>query len=501
MRFAALAGGIVVVLWPGRTLAVIVGIVGLVLVVTGLVEGWRAMRQRQGADLVRAVLTLGVGVVLVALRKRTGTVLTSLFAVVLVGRGLLDLIQAFSGRAEPSEAGWRALSGVTQILAALAVVQLGEQVIELLVLAVGVAWVVAGALALAGAMRGSSEDEGLDLAEVPNLVEDWLHRRDLGTKARDEVVEKLIFEGTEFRRRVYRFGALMAFSTAIATLGIQTDSTAVVIGAMLVAPLMTPILATSASLLMGWPVRAVRSLSLVALGVGIAIALSFFIANWAPAIVSAGSNSQILSRTSPTLLDLLIAIAAGAAGAYATCRTDVSDSLPGVAIAVALVPPLSVVGITLEAGDADAAGGAMLLFLTNLVGIIAASGTVFVLVGFSPWSSLTARRDELRRSYTLLFVALLVVAIPLGITGDTILASTADRDAAENVIEEWLVDYPALELARLDVETSEVALAVLGTFASEPDVDALRVALVEELGHDVDVVARLIPERRLVATG
>ena len=500
---AALVGGVIAVLWPGRTLAVVVGIVGIVLIVTGFVEGWRALRQRQRADSIRALLTIVVGAVLLVLRQETGSILTILFATVLAGRGLLDLIRAFRGRSDPSEAGWRALSGVAQILGALTIVLLGEAVVELLVLAVGVAWVVAGALALAGARSrpDTGDDETVDLAELPNLVDDWLHRRDMGDEARDGVVEKLVYEGAEFRRRVSRFAALMGFSTAIATLGIQTDSTAVVIGAMLVAPLMTPILATSASLLMGWPARAARSLSLVALGVGIAVVLSFLLANWAPAFVSVDANSQIVSRTSPTLLDLLIAIAAGAAGAYATCRTDVADSLPGVAIAVALVPPLSVVGITLEAGDADAAGGAMLLFLTNLVGIIAASGLVFVLVGFSPWSSVTARSGELRRSYTLVLIALLVVAIPLAITGDTILAGTTDRSTAEGVVEDWLADDPGLVLAALEVETSEVSIAVLGSPATEPDVDALRSALVEELGHDVDVILRLIPERRFVASG
>ena len=105
----------------------------------------------------------------------------------------------------------------------------------------------------------------------------------------------------------------MAFSTAIATFGINADSTAVVIGAMLIAPLMIPIMATSASLLMGWTVRATRSLFLVAGGVAIAVAGSWILSRYFP-VLEVTTNSQILSRVSPTTVDLMIALAAGAAG-------------------------------------------------------------------------------------------------------------------------------------------------------------------------------------------
>ena len=112
---------------------------------------------------------------------------------------------------------------------------------------------------------------------------------------------------------------------------------------------------------LGAPLR--RSLLVLVLASVGAIALSWFVALF---LRDGPLSSEVISRTSPDARDLIVALAAGAAGAYATARPDLSSSLPGVAIAVALVPPLGVVGITLEAGRSDLARGALLLYATNL---------------------------------------------------------------------------------------------------------------------------------------
>ena len=102
-------------------------------------------------------------------------------------------------------------------------------------------------------------------------------------------------------------------STTIATLAILADSTAVVIGAMLVAPLMTPILGVSAGIVNGWMGRVSRAFATVAGGVAVSILVAWIVSSWAPHFVPIASNSQVISRVSPTLLDMLIALAAGAA--------------------------------------------------------------------------------------------------------------------------------------------------------------------------------------------
>jgi uncharacterized hydrophobic protein (TIGR00271 family) len=152
---------------------------------------------------------------------------------------------------------------------------------------------------------------------------------------------KLFHEGARWRTYLERFTVLLFLATVIATVGVLADSTATVIGAMIVAPLMTPIMATAAALIMGNMHRAINSLLLVAAGV--------------TGVISFTQNTQILGRISPRLIDLIAALASGAAGAFCLSRDDIADSLPGVAISISLVPPLCVVGIALSAGEVDAA--------------------------------------------------------------------------------------------------------------------------------------------------
>jgi uncharacterized hydrophobic protein (TIGR00271 family) len=152
---------------------------------------------------------------------------------------------------------------------------------------------------------------------------------------------KLLIEGAASRRRLVNFFALLLLATVIATYGVLSDSTATVIGAMIVAPLMGPIIATTAAVIMGSARRAGRALALVGLGVITVIAFSYVLTLIIPSvIISFTNNSQITSRVNPGLLALLTALASGAAGAFIVAREEIADSMGGVAIAISLVPPL-----------------------------------------------------------------------------------------------------------------------------------------------------------------
>ncbi|WP_374928715.1 DUF389 domain-containing protein [Kytococcus sedentarius] len=222
----------------------------------------------------------------------------------------------------------------------------------------------------------------------------WLRSNAASGVDREEVVETLFFEAEQGRGRTVQFLVQMALSTVIATLGVLTDSTAVVIGAMVVAPLMLPLLATGLSLGMGWPRRMVRSLALAGLGIALAVGVSFVLVRaLGPGLVLA-ENSQVSSRIAPTVPDLLIAVASGAAGAFALSRRNLGTALPGVAIAIALVPPLAVVATCLEQGAWSAAAGAGLLFLVNIVCMVAAAALTFVLTGVVPLSSLETNQER-----------------------------------------------------------------------------------------------------------
>lgn len=186
------------------------------------------------------------------------------------------------------------------------------------------------------------------------------------------------------------FFVLLIFSTVIATIGLIEDSPAIVIGAMIIAPLMDPIVSLAFAIANENIRLAGKSLLLITLGVALTIIISALIflvldINYI--------DSQIVDRTSPKLTDLFIAIAAGAVGAFAHTRTKLVGSLAGVAVAVALVPPLCVTGIgiklseqaSIRFGDViipslshDIPQGSFLLFITNLLGITGASICVFL---------------------------------------------------------------------------------------------------------------------------
>jgi uncharacterized hydrophobic protein (TIGR00271 family) len=173
----------------------------------------------------------------------------------------------------------------------------------------------------------------------------WLERRPDIREDREVLKSKVFFEGPSAPTRMARFATLMLFASIIASVGVVVESTAVVIGAMLVAPLMVPLMGTALSVGMGWPRRMRRCAGVALSGIVLAIATGAVIGAVVPRTVDVTANTQILARISPTIVDLAIAVAAGAAGAYALSRRDVSDSLPGVAVAIALVPPLTVVGL------------------------------------------------------------------------------------------------------------------------------------------------------------
>jgi uncharacterized hydrophobic protein (TIGR00271 family) len=498
---AVLGIGIVALAAPQLSARLLSLLVGIALVVVGGVEGLSTLRRRplEWHELVRSLVLLVGGILLLALRGLGEGAVATLVGAAIGVRGVVDLYGTWRSRHRVDDVGWRVTRGLAQVLLGLLIAVSHGGLLVFLVALLAIAWIVAGGVAVAAALQRDEDDPYLTVAETESVVLDWLHRRDMGDDARQAVVDKVVFEGEAAKGRISRFIVLMAFSTAIATFGINADSTAVVIGAMLIAPLMIPIMATSASLLMGWTVRATRSLFLVAGGIAIAVAGSWILSRYFP-VLEVTANSQILSRVSPTTVDLMIAFAAGAAGAFAISRPDVSDSLPGVAIAVALVPPLTVIGITLEAGEWEFALGATLLFLTNFVGVILAAGITFILVGFSPWFHVETNRSQINRSYATVVVALLLIAIPLTVAGDEVLATVTNAGKASGVVEHWLEDAPGYRMVSVTVRGGEAEVVIVGS-GELASPQTLADGFADEFSREMEVDLSVIPEDSYVLTG
>jgi uncharacterized hydrophobic protein (TIGR00271 family) len=239
------------------------------------------------------------------------------------------------------------------------------------------------------------------------------------------------------------FFVMIALAAAIATFGLLQNSPAVIIGAMLVAPLMAAIFGLSLGIVRG-DLRLLRRAGSATLrGILLAIAVAVLLGLLVPA---ATPQSEILNRTSPSLLDLGIALASGAAGAYALSRKGVSAALPGVAIAAALVPPLATVGIGVALGQGSIAGGALLLFVTNLIAITAAGGLVFLWLGFRPLPDQEARTRVFQGGVIGTVLLLVTVTIALGILTAQSVRQATLHAALDSAIRQEVATFADVEL-------------------------------------------------------
>ena len=173
---------------------------------------------------------------------------------------------------------------------------------------------------------------------------------------------------------------LVLLSSVIATQGLLVDSPAIVIGAMLVAPLMSPVIALGLSSITG-DERLLRDSAAALLRGALLAVIVALVIIWVnrhlPFVVLLELPNQVTVRTTPSPIDLTVALAGGAAAAFALGMPNISAALPGVAIATALMPPLCTIGIGLAMERMDVAGGATLLFITNAVTITFAASLVF----------------------------------------------------------------------------------------------------------------------------
>jgi len=309
--------------------------------------------------------------------------------------------------------------------------------------------------------------------------------------------DAVFFEGPDVLNRLSRFWILIVLASVIAAGGIAADSTATVIGAMIVAPLMTPILGTMLSVVLADRSNLIRSLLLVACGALTAIAIGWLVGLVVVNDVVAATNSQVAGRVHPRLVDLLAALATGAVGSVALVRRDISDTLPGVAIAISLVPPLSVVGFTLEAGKPDQALGALLLFLTNVAAILASGTIVMALYGFHRRIAPTANPGQrtVNRRNAVIIIAAMVIAVSIPLTATSItLARDTSREARTLAAAREFGDVVGWSTGNVTTRGGVVLVHMEGP-PPLPDTDRLRKELKKRDVDPSEVHVELVPAR------
>lgn len=281
---------------------------------------------------------------------------------------------------------------------------------------------------------------------------------------------------------------MLVISAIIATIGLLTNNVAVIIGAMLVSPLLLPLIGISLGAVKGDIELFSSAIEAEAKGVVLVIILVALLTLLVP---NASVTSEILLRTKPTPLDLMVALASGAAAAYALTKKSIGATLPGVAIAVAVMPPLSVVGIGFALKLPEIALGGALTFLANVVAINFAASAVFWLLEFNPQWSFAEEESvkKLQTSAVLLLIIFLPLAYIMWQSADAANTSAAIRE----VIGSQLDGIQGASLASFSFERGRSGALVIYADVDSPKqigadkADEMRLALEKNLNRDVEL--------------
>ncbi len=280
------------------------------------------------------------------------------------------------------------------------------------------------------------------------------------SRERFEIVYKDISGGSE---PAFRFYILVAISTLIASFGLVADSTAVVIGAMLVAPLMTPIFGIALALVRSDAHLLRRAARAELLGVIAAVSMGFILGLL---LGDFDPTREMLSRTQPTLFDLLVAVLAGTAGAYALVDEKISPALPGVAIATAIVPPLANSGLCLALGEVNGGLGSFLLFFANFLSILIVASGIFILSGMAKRYGTSVKSSDVVRRFGLPVIAFILIAAFLGKS----LADIYEKRRLDKIIRNTLIELtsqmPATYLGAIQNYTENGTVYVMASVHS-----------------------------------
>ncbi|AFY71785.1 protein of unknown function DUF389 [Thalassoporum mexicanum PCC 7367] len=313
-----------------------------------------------------------------------------------------------------------------------------------------------------------------------------------GSRVPKDMVEQLVNDLLAESTLDQGYIALIFGSCALATFGLLSNSAAVIIGAMIVAPLMLPIRGIAFGALEGEGKLLREGLKALIVGIVVAIALACLIS------LSVGLptyGSEVWARSSPTLLDLGVAVVAGGISGYAKVQPKISSAVAGTAIAVALMPPVCVIGLGLAQGDWELSQGATLLFCTNLFGITLSCMLTFLAAGYTPLS-------RARRAIAFATASTAVLLFPL--LGSLLQLITQSRleKSVQNALQNRTITFERAQIIESDVNwlanPPEVLLIVSSAVEITPkQVRLLETFIEQEMGRPFRLVLELSQVRRV----
>ncbi|MCE1247336.1 MAG: TIGR00341 family protein [Firmicutes bacterium] len=321
---------------------------------------------------------------------------------------------------------------------------------------------------------------------------------------KNERLEKVYSKVEASSNPTKSFYILICLSTIIAAYGLLSNSTAVVIGAMLVAPLMGPIFGIALSLSVDDKKLLFYSLFAEVTGIVVVVLLGILIGSipYRPEL-----GSEILARTTPNIYDILIALASGLAGAYSFVDERLSPALPGVAIATALVPPLTTCGLCIAYGKADLATGAFILFFANFVSIELAAAIVFFIAGIRKRSEKEVHTViEFFSKFSFRIVVLVLISMFLtttlvGMLREKRFNKKVKGELTSNLVKNTGAQLSDLKISKIGSNYSVVATILTPREFSKDMVASLENNLKKRVNNNISLVVRSIISRDMERTG
>lgn len=351
------------------------------------------------------------------------------------------------------------------------------------------------------------------LTSLPMSFQTKFKRPHLATEQRQKIY-RVITEGCEPKISFY---ILVVLSTIIAAYGLVANSTAVVIGAMIVAPLMTPIIGIALSLVSNDSELFKHAIMAEVVGVACSVALGFFVGKFTYGVEL---SSEILARTQPLPYDILVAVAAGLAGAYSLVNPRINAALAGVAIAVSLVPPLAASGICLALEHYDLSLGAFLLFFTNFLAIQLASVFIFIFSGFVDYTHFKQNKKLVENNLSNLrgflvfskrflpsIVLLIIITWHLIQTLTSLVHEKQFHRELETIIREEVQKRTGARLTEvnykktLDGKINTIAVVMTPQEFSPIDISTIQQHVQTVLGKNISVIIRSIISKDADVTG
>jgi len=290
----------------------------------------------------------------------------------------------------------------------------------------------------------------------------------------------------------FDYFVLTIFSAIIITLGLIVDSSAVVIGGMLLAPLVWPVLALSLAIIKGRSGLLQSSVSTLLKSTVVILLISFVLGFISPDYALKGS--EFISRTSPTIFELFIALAAGFVGAFVITYPKIGAAIAGVVVAAALVPPIAVMGLSVAHGNLEMAGGAFILYLSNLIAVTFSASILFLISKFKGPSTETGQ-DKRKSNIRWALIFLILMAIPLLLITSEAIKEKKQQSIIRNAVSAVISEAVITDVV---VEDKEEILTVYVTIQysdelSEKQVDDLGDVLTRNLKKTVFPKITVVP--------